>query len=489
MTTDSSTPLAAARDASVRLGAAWLNGGTIQQAFKRYRYRSPAVEGLELEAANLRPDDALAAAAAAGAAQTEWGATPAMRRAALVRELAAQIEAGRELFAQSIVLESGKTIAHARGEVDFALKVIDTMLGSIAEIGSRAREDYMTGRRVVTMLRPVGPSLLITPWNFPLNLGTRKLVTALLAGCTVVWKPSDRASLTAMLVAEASTRVGFPAGVISVIPTSDSIAVVDALMRSGTMRKLSFTGSTATGKALMAQASEQLMRTSLELGGNGPAIVAPSADVDAVADAVVRAKFASNGQVCTTINRLYVHRSMEQQLIEALGTRMSSMVVGWPADDSTDLGPVISDDAAKRLTQLVDEAAAAGATVTRFAADPPTVGAFIRPTIVAGVTTADRVCQEELFGPVLPVIAYDDLDDAIAQANSTPYGLSSYVFGDDAGELERMLAGVRSGLVAVNGPSPSSVSTPFGGIGWSGVGRENGVRGLAEFQDEISYVY
>jgi succinate-semialdehyde dehydrogenase/glutarate-semialdehyde dehydrogenase len=481
--------LGEARAAAERLRASWLHGGSMAVTANTYRYASPAFPALELEAADLGTADALKAAAAARGAEAAWAATPAMQRAALVRALASELKAQQGVLAEMIVLESGKTMAHAQAEVGFALSVIDTLLASVAETGSTARSDYMTGRRVITMLRPVGPALLITPWNFPLNLGTRKLATALLAGCTVVWKPSDRTPLTALLVAEATRRAGLPDGVVSVIPTHDSVAVVGALMGSGMIRKLSFTGSTGVGKALMAQAADQLVRVSLELGGNGPAIVAPSADIDAAADAIVRAKFASNGQVCTTVNRLYVPRGMQAEMLQALASRMDGMRVAWPHEEGTDLGPVISRASAERLGRLVTEAEARGATVTRHGALPPEDGDFVRPTIVSNVTTADDIVQEELFGPVLPVIAYDELDDAIRQANSTPYGLSSYVFASDSGELEQILAAIRSGLVAVNGPSPSSVSSPFGGVGWSGIGRENGTRGMSEFQDEISFVY
>lgn len=481
--------LEAALGAQDRLQSQWLRGGQLMTAPATYVYSPPALGGATATAPDVDSDGAMEAAAAAAAAQRVWAETPPMERARVVRQIAGEIEANRVTLAEAIVLDSGKTIGHARAEVDFCLRVLETLLASVAELGAPARTDFLTGRRVMTMLRPVGPALLMTPWNFPLNLGVRKLATALLAGCTAVWKPSDRAPVAASVVAEAITRTDLPAGVISVVPTSDSIGVVDALLGSGLIRKLSFTGSTAVGKQLMKQAADQLLRTSFELGGNGPAIVAESVDVDAAADAIVKAKFASNGQVCTTINRLYVSRHRAEELASALRARMDQLHVGWPQTAGTDVGPVISSQSAERLNGLIVRAEAGGANVTVHGNPPPAGGTFVRPTLVWGVSTDDDICQQELFGPVLPVVIYDDLDDAIAQANATPYGLSSYIFGDRAVDVEHMLSGMRSGLVAVNGSSPSSVSTPFGGVGWSGVGRENGVRGLLEFLDETSYVY
>jgi succinate-semialdehyde dehydrogenase/glutarate-semialdehyde dehydrogenase len=480
-------PLAGA--AHDRLGGTWYVDGVIARPERTATYRPPALPEQDLTMADVSSAEALKAASLAGSAQDAWRATPPMARAELVRRLQSALERRKEELVELVVLESAKPFSAAQGEVDNCLRIISTFLASVAESHGSARTDFGTGRRVVTSLVPVGPALLISPWNFPLNLGMRKLVTSLLAGCVAVWKPSDRTSLTAMAVAECLIEAGFPAGVVSIIPTTDSVSVVSALMQEGTLRKLSFTGSTSTGKALMAQASDQLMRTSLELGGNGPAVVAPSANVERAAQAIVAAKFTANGQVCTAINRLYVHRSVADELVRALSERLDKAVVGEPIDPSTTVGPLISTAAVARLNALVDGVRARGARISTHGTPVPDADRFLAPTLLVGVDPDDAILQEELFGPVLPVVLFDELDDAIRMATATPYGLSSYAFADETTELEQILAGMRSGLVAVNSAAASSVSTPFGGTGWSGHGRENGVRGLAEFQDEITYVY
>jgi succinate-semialdehyde dehydrogenase/glutarate-semialdehyde dehydrogenase len=260
-------------------------------------------------------------------------------------------------------------------------------------------------------------------------------------------------------------------------------------MRSGLLRKLSFTGSTAVGKILMVEAAEQVMRTSFELGGNGPAIVGHGADLEAAVPAIIRAKFVNNGQVCTTVNRLYVPAPRADAIADRLGSELDGIVVGWPDDEQTVVGPLISETSALTLTRSLEQAAAHGALVSQHGNPPPSGGNFVRPSLVRNVSTDDNLAQRELFGPVLTLISYEDLPTAIAEANATPYGLSAYVFSNDVTELDLCTARLRAGMIAINSPSPSSVSTPFGGIGWSGYGRENGVRGITEFMDETTLVH
>lgn len=453
-----------------------------------YEVRSPTVSGVVVDVADCSVDDALAAAQAAAAAQAGWAATPAMQRAAGVRALGAGITENRAEFIDLIVFESGKARKYAAAEVDFCLRVLETLLASIAELASASRIDYMTGRRVATVLRPAGPALLMTPWNFPLNLGVRKLASALLAGCIAVWKPSEKTPLSALRVAQVLAKSGLPDGVLSVVPTSRSHEITAALLRSGLIRKVSFTGSTPVGKQVMALAAERVTRVSLELGGNGPAIVGQHADLDTAVRAVLAAKFANSGQVCTAVNRAYVHSAVHDEFAVAVRAACDDLVVGPPDDDRTDVGPLITPEAAQRVREAVDFFRSQGAEVTEHGGSFDE-DAFVPPTVITSVDHATVLGCGELFGPVLPIVAFEPGDDPVALANDTPFGLSAYAFSRDTVELDGYLQGLRAGMIAINSAAPSAVTSPFGGIGASGFGRENGTRGLAEFLDEITLVY
>jgi succinate-semialdehyde dehydrogenase/glutarate-semialdehyde dehydrogenase len=478
-----------ALEASAEFARKWFVDGALIDAGSSYEWPSPTVPGSSLTAADVSPAEALGAVESARRAQEEWGVSPAFARSRLIRRLASYLEARRDEFAEMIAFESAKPIRYARGEVDSCVLMLETLCASVAEVGAPARLDYTTGRRLTTFYRPVGPALVISPWNFPLSLGLRKVATGLLAGCTVLWKPSDRSPLTALMVAQGFQEIGMPSGVTAVLPTGHSPEVVHGILESGKVRKLAFTGSTAVGMALMAEAAPQMVRSSFELGGNGAAVVGEGAKIELVAPAILQAKFANSGQVCTAINRLYVSRARHDELVDALRNSLDSYVVGWPDDERTQIGPLITASAARRVRGLIDESAAGGGIASEHGNLPPAEGQFVRPTIVDDVRSSDVLARNEIFGPVLPVIVFDDLATAIDEANSTPYGLSSYVFSSDAQEVEFAVSRMRSGMIAVNSASPSSTSAPFGGIGWSGNGRENGVRGITDYMDEITLQY
>lgn len=483
------TPIVQAPGIAAGLEGMLFAGGGFRPATGTYTVACPAVPGLELHPADTDVDAALAVAQEAAQAWPGWAATPAMERVRYVRRLAGWIKANRDDLVAMIVCEAAKPVRHARGEVDFCLRVLETLCASAAEVSAGSRLDFATGRRVTTLLRPVGPALLVTPWNFPVNLGVRKLATALIAGCTFVWKPAERTPLSALLVARGFEAIGLPPGVASVLPTSQSPEVTRAMMRSGLLRKLSFTGSTAVGKQLMAEASHQLMRASFELGGNAPAVLGTRADLPTALEAVLGTKFVNSGQVCTTVNRLYVPAASLGDTVDYLGPAMDKLGVGWPQQEDTTVGPLISQQAATSLDEALACAAQRGGTITRRGTPAPAGGNFVQPALVHGLTTDDPLSQRELFGPVINVLTYADLDDAVEQANATPYGLSAYVFSEDAAERDALALGMRAGMVAMNSGASSSVSTPFGGVGWSGTGRENGVRGLTEFLDETTLVH
>ncbi len=421
---------------------------------------------------------------AVAAEQRGWAAVPLEDRVAAVRSFAAGLaERGSEL-AGLIVLESGKALRYAEKEVQYALETVESLceaaegLAPVAAVGSP---------EVRVTRRPVGTALLVAPWNFPFSLPLRKAISALLAGCTFLLKPSERTPLCSLAIVEI-LRQSIPGPVIgAALTTSDSRGVVGALLEDPRIRKLSFTGSTEVGRALQRQAAERLVRTSLELGGNAPFVLAPSADPVEALPHVLTAKFGNSGQACTALNRLYVPQESLGRVLGLLRAGLSALSAGDPLAPDTEVGPLISARAAESIRELIRDAEAGGAEVWRAPAERAYEDErFVPPTLVSGVVTGDRIAQQEVFGPVLTVIGYDGVDDAIAQANDTPYGLAAYVAGRDEGEVDALVSGIEAGMIAVNSGSVSSAASPFGGVGASGLGRENGLWGLQEFTEVVA---
>ncbi|SCL29058.1 aldehyde dehydrogenase family protein [Micromonospora inyonensis] len=425
------------------------------------------------------PEHALRALDAAAAAQPDWARTALADRASVVRGYRAFLDAEAEALARLIVLESGKTITDARLEVAVAGAVVDELL-ACAPTAVGAREDGDRTVRVTTLRAPVGPALLITPWNFPLSMASRKVVSALLAGCTFVLKPSERTPLTAMYLVDALCRAGLPTGVGSVVPSHRSAEILAGLTGDPRLRKISFTGSTAVGRKVLRASTTHFQRVGLELGGNAPAVICPGADLEAAVTTIWQAKLYNNGQACTAPNRVLVPESAAADAFELFRAAATGTAVADPWTESARLGPVISEAAADRLRRLVE--APHGGTVVTGGVEPGTPGASVPATVVLAPDPGAGVCVEELFGPVLPVVSYpdDDLGAALALANSTEYGLASYVFGD-AAQTELVAAGLDVGMVAVNRGSVSHPKAAFGGVKHSGFGRENGVEGIDEF--------
>ncbi|MFG1955624.1 aldehyde dehydrogenase family protein [Micromonospora sp. NPDC048830] len=425
------------------------------------------------------PAHALQALDAAAAAQPDWARTSLADRASVVRGYRAFLDAEAESLARLIVLESGKTITDARLEVAIAGAVVDELL-ACAPAAVGAHEDGDQSVRVTTRRAPVGPALLITPWNFPLTMASRKVVSALLAGCTFILKPSERTPLTAMYLVDALLKAGLPDGVGSVVPSHRSAEILAGLTGDPRLRKISFTGSTAVGRKILQASTTHFQRVGLELGGNAPAVICPGADLAAAVSTIWNAKLYNNGQACTAPNRVLVPESAAADAFELFRAAATATTVADPWAESARLGPVISEAAADRLRHLVQ--APHGGTVVTGGIEPGTPGASVAATVVLAPDPGSGVCVEELFGPVLPVVAYpdDDLSAALALANSTEYGLASYVFGDTA-QTDLVAAGLDAGMVAVNRGSVSHPKAAFGGVKHSGFGRENGVEGLREF--------
>lgn len=331
------------------------------------------------------------------------------------------------------------------------------------------------------MKRPVGPVLLITPWNFPLAMGTRKIGPAIAAGCTMIVKPAEQTPLTMLKLAEIMTDAGVPAGVLNVLTTSRPGEVVEPLLRGGTIRKLSFTGSTAVGRLLIEQSAQHVLRVSLELGGNAPFIVCEDADLDKAVEGAMAAKMRNIGEACTAANRLYVHESVAAEFAEKLSARMASLAVGRGTDDGVTVGPLIDEDGRGKVEELVADAVERGAKVLTGGERAEGEGYFYTPTVLTGVSPDSALMSQEIFGPVAPILTFTDEDEVVAAANDTEYGLVSYLFTENLERAFRLSERLETGMVGLNKGVVSNPAAPFGGVKASGLGREGGRVGIDEF--------
>jgi succinate-semialdehyde dehydrogenase/glutarate-semialdehyde dehydrogenase len=343
------------------------------------------------------------------------------------------------------------------------------------------------GSRLLTIRKPVGPCLFLTPWNFPIAMGTRKIGPAVAAGCTMVVKPAELTPLTMLALAGVLAEAGLPDGVLNVVTTHGSAALSRTLMADARLRKVSFTGSTAVGRILVEQSAGQLQRVSMELGGNAPFLVFDDADVDAAVDGAMVAKMRNMGEACTAANRFLVHRAVAGEFGRKLGERMGKLRLGRGQDDGVDVGPLINADAVESVGGLVREAVGAGARVVTGGAAPDGPGHFYPPTVLLDVPAGARIAEEEIFGPVAPITTFETEEEAVAQANASEYGLTSYVYTRDLGRTIRMAEALEFGMVGINTGLVSNPAAPFGGVKASGYGREGGFEGIEEYL-ETTYV-
>jgi succinate-semialdehyde dehydrogenase/glutarate-semialdehyde dehydrogenase len=381
----------------------------------------------------------------------------------------------------------GKTVTEARGEVTYAAEFFRWFAEEAVRIHGRYSVAPNGASRLLTMKQPVGPTLMITPWNFPLAMGTRKIGPAVAAGCTMVVKPAHETPLTMLLLAQVLREAGLPDGVLNVVTTTHSGAVCEPLIRDARLRKLTFTGSTAVGKVLVEQSAEQLLRLSMELGGNAPFLVFEDADLDAAVEGAILAKMRNIGEACTAANRFFVHESLAAQFAERLAKRMGALVVGRGTDDGVDVGPLITEKARDGVDELVQDAVGRGATVLTGGGSVAGEGWFYQPTVLADVPQDSRCLREEIFGPVAPVCSFTDEADAVAKANGTEYGLVGYVFTRDQSRVLRVAEAMEFGMIGVNTGIVSNPAAPFGGVKQSGFGREGGFEGIDEYL-ETKYV-
>jgi succinate-semialdehyde dehydrogenase/glutarate-semialdehyde dehydrogenase len=425
--------------------------------------------------------DALTAVDTAAAAQREWAAVPARARADILMRALDGLTARADQVALLITQETGKPLSEAHGEVSYSAAYLRWFAEEAVRIrGSYARSPDGQGRNAV-LRQPVGPCLLITPWNFPLAMAARKIAPALAAGCTAVVKPAEQTPLATLALADVLADAGLPRGVLHVVTTSDPEAVATAALAHPALRKLSFTGSTAVGRTLLRQAGDRVLRTSMELGGNAPFIVFEDADLDAAIEGALFAKLRNAGQACTAANRMLVAAKVHDQFAERLALRMDALRLGPGTDPDTDIGPLIDQHARSRVASVVDQACAAGAHPLTAATTTPAAGSFYPPTVLVGVPPDARVVRDEVFGPVAPVLAFACEDEAVAVANGTDMGLAAYVYTRDGGRALRVGEALEAGMVAINRGSVSQPAAPFGGIKQSGVGREGGGEGIDEY--------
>ncbi|HWK28821.1 MAG TPA: NAD-dependent succinate-semialdehyde dehydrogenase [Solirubrobacter sp.] len=437
--------------------------------------------------ADATPDDAKAALDACCAVQDEWAVHPPRERGEILRRVFEAMTARAEELALVMTLEMGKPLAESRAEIAYAAEFLRWFSEEAVRIEGRFGVAPNGVGRLITMKQPVGPCYAITPWNFPAAMGTRKIGPAVAAGCTMVIKPAQQTPLSMLALARLFEEAGLPAGVLNVITSSSSSAVSKPIIGDPRLRKLTFTGSTEVGRALVAQSAEGLLRTSMELGGNAPFLVFADADVDAAVEGALIAKMRNVGEACTAANRFHVAESVAEEFASKLAQRLGAMTVGRGVEDGVQVGPLIDDTQRGKVAELVGDAVGRGASVLVGGSARDGSGYFFDPTVLADVPGDARLLHEEIFGPVAPVIAFDDEDAAIAAANDTEYGLVAYVYTRDVKRAFRVCERLQTGMVGLNQGLVSNAAAPFGGVKASGFGREGGREGIEEYL-ETKYI-
>ena len=440
----------------------------------------PATGEALCEVADASVEDARSALDAACAAQAEWAAHPPRQRGEILRRAYEALMSRVDDLALLMTLEMGKPVAESKGEIAYAADFLRWFSEEAVRIDGRFAVSPDGKSRLLTMKQPVGPCLMITPWNFPMAMGTRKIGPAVAAGCTMVVKPAKQTPLSMLALASVLSEAGLPEGVLNVITSSSSGSVMKPLIEDPRLRKLSFTGSTEVGKLLMEQSAGQLLRLSMELGGNAPFLVFADADVDAAVDGAMIAKMRNGGEACTSANRFHVAEPVQDEFATKLGERMGRLTVGRGTDEGVDVGPLIDDTQRSKVAELVEDARSRGASVVVGGSARDGRGYFFEPTVLAGIGDGARVLEEEIFGPVAPIAAFADEEQAIAAANATEFGLVAYVYTRDVKRALRVVEGLETGMVGLNQGLVSNAAAPFGGVKQSGFGREGGSEGIEE---------
>lgn len=449
----------------------------------RLDVEDPSTTQTLTEVADGTPEDALAALTAAHETQASWAATAPRDRGEILRRAFELIAARTDELAVLMTLEMGKPIAESKAEIGYANEFFRWFSEEAVRIEGRYGTSPNGRGRMLTMKSPVGPCLFITPWNFPLAMGTRKIGPAIAAGCTMVVKPAQQTPLSMLALAQILEEAGLPKGVLNVITSRSSGSLMAPLISDPRARKLSFTGSTPVGQKLMQQASEQLLRVSMELGGNAPFLVFDDADVDDAVEGAMLAKMRNMGEACTAANRFHVSEKVADEFTEKLASRIGALKVGRGTEEGVQVGPLVDGKQRDTVRGLVDDALAKGATAVVGGQDIDGAGYFYKPTVLSGVSDDANLLSEEIFGPVAPVISFDDEQAAVAAANRTEYGLVAYVFTKDLKRALRVVEGLETGMVGLNQGIVSNAAAPFGGVKHSGFGREGGREGIEEYLD------
>jgi succinate-semialdehyde dehydrogenase/glutarate-semialdehyde dehydrogenase len=451
-----------------------------------FAVENPATNEVIAHVADGGPDDAARAIEAAGRAQAAWGRSTPRQRADILRRAFEMVIANTDRLAAIMTAEMGKPLAEARGEVAYGAEMLRWFSEEAVRIGGDSTVSVDGTTRIQITKEPVGPSVLVTPWNFPLAMGARKIAPAVAAGCTMVFKPAELTPLTSLALVAIFKEAGLPDGVLNVVTTSSASSVVRTWTDSGIARKISFTGSTEVGKVLLRQAADNVMRSSMELGGNAPFIVLADADIEKAVDGAMKAKMRNMGEACTAANRFFVHRSVVEEFGEKFAKKMSELQVGNGAVAGTDVGPLIEQKGLDKVESLVADATAKGARLLTGGTRPEGPGYFFTPTVLTDVPRDAALMSTEIFGPVAAITPFDSEDEVLRLANDTEWGLVGYVFTESLEKATRFSAELEVGMVGVNTGIVSNPAAPFGGIKQSGLGREGGKVGIDEF---LEYKY
>jgi succinate-semialdehyde dehydrogenase / glutarate-semialdehyde dehydrogenase len=458
------------------IGGEWRDG-----ANGTFSVEDPATGESLCAIADASPDDAKAALDAAVQAGPEWAAHPPRERGEILRRAFETIIEHEEELALLMTLEMGKPLKESKAEVAYGAEFLRWFSEQAVRIEGRYAASPNGQGRLLTMQQPVGPCLLITPWNFPLAMGTRKVGPAIAAGCTMVVKPAQLTPLSMLMLVKILEDAGLPKGVLNLVSSTSSGATMGPLIADPRLRKLSFTGSTEVGKKLMEQASSNLLRLSMELGGNAPFIVFDDADVDDAVQGALIAKMRNIGEACTAANRFHVAESLAETFAAKLAEKLGAMKVGRGTGDGIDVGPLIDDNQRSKVSELVDDAVGRGAKALVGGHARDGAGYFYDPTVLTEVPEDAKLMREEIFGPVAPVRSFDDEDEAIAAANDTEYGLVAYLYTSDLKRALRVSEKLETGMIGLNQGMVSNAAAPFGGIKQSGFGREGGPEGIQEY--------
>jgi succinate-semialdehyde dehydrogenase/glutarate-semialdehyde dehydrogenase len=449
----------------------------------RFDVTDPATGDVVASVADGTVEDGLAAVAAAHAAGPAWAATPPRQRAEVLRRAWQLMTERSEDLARLISTENGKALVDARGEIAYAAEFFRWYAEEAVRAAGSVTTAPSGANRIVVVHQPVGVCVLVTPWNFPAAMATRKIGPALAAGCTVVLKPASDTPLTALAVAQVLDEAGVPAGVVNVVPARRSGPVVAAMVHDPRVRKLSFTGSTEVGRVLLREAADTVVNTSMELGGNAPFVVFADADVDAAVEGAMVAKMRNGGEACTAANRFYVEASVADEFGSKLAERMGALRVGPGIEEDTQVGPLVNDAAVAKVDALVRAAMSGGARALVGGSAPERTGCYYSPTVLVDVPVDAAILREEIFGPVAPIVTFTEESDAVRWANDTEYGLVSYVYTGDLARGLRVSEALEAGMVGLNRGLVSDPAAPFGGVKQSGIGREGGHEGLLDYTE------